>query len=49
MSIVRIGLSETKQFAAGYDTIFGRKPRAVKKPTAAKRKAASGKRAGKRN
>lgn len=35
MSIVRIGLSETKQFAEGYDAIFGKKDRettAKKKP-----------------
>lgn len=25
MSIVRIGLSETKNFAEGYDSIFGKK------------------------
>ena len=25
MSIVRVGLSETKNFAEGYDTIFGKK------------------------
>lgn len=36
MSIVRIGLSETKHFAEGYDAIFGKKPAkpARKKPAA---------------
>ncbi len=33
MSIVRIGLAETKKFAAGYDAIFGKKKEApAKKP-----------------
>jgi hypothetical protein len=32
MSIVRVGLSETKKFAAGYDTIFVKKSRAPNKP-----------------
>jgi hypothetical protein len=31
MSIVRVGLAETKKYAAGYDTIFARKSRAAKK------------------
>jgi hypothetical protein len=31
MSIVRVGLSETKKFAAGYDTIFRKKARPAKK------------------
>jgi hypothetical protein len=48
MSIVRIGLSETKHFADGYDTIFGKRSKAAKKPAAAKRKAAPRKKAGKR-
>jgi hypothetical protein len=48
MSIVRIGLSETKHFADGYDAIFGRKSRASKKPAAAKRKATPRKKAAKR-
>jgi hypothetical protein len=26
VSIIRIGLSETKNFAEGYDVIFGKKP-----------------------
>jgi hypothetical protein len=37
MSIVRIGMAENKNYAAGYDAIFGKKG-AAKKPTA-KRKA----------
>jgi hypothetical protein len=32
VSIVRIGLAETKNFREGYEAIFGRK-RAIKKPT----------------
>jgi len=35
MSIVRIGLGETKNFAEGYDAIFGKKA-ATTKPSAAK-------------
>jgi len=38
MSIVRIGLSETKKFAAGYDGIFARKARAAKKARPAAKK-----------
>ncbi len=39
MSIVRVGLSETKKFADGYDAIFGKKkakPAAVAARPAAK-------------
>ncbi len=36
MSIVRVGLSATKQFADGYDAIFARKKSAAKKLPAAK-------------
>ena len=40
VSIVRVGLAETKNFAEGYDAIFGgKKPAAAKKP-APKAKAA---------
>ena len=39
MSIVRIGLGETKGFGTGYDAIFGKKKAAAPKP-AAKRPAA---------
>ncbi len=35
MSIIRVGLAETKRFAEGYDAIFGKKT-ASKKPTTAK-------------
>ena len=40
MSIVRIGLAETKKFGAGYDAIFGKKKEAPAKKTkaAAKKK-----------
>ena len=39
MSIVRVGLSETKKFAEGYDAIFGKKKQSQpkKRQTAAKR------------
>lgn len=36
VSIVRVGLAETRNFAEGYDAIFGGKKSAAKKP--AKRK-----------
>ena len=32
MSIVRIGLGETKNFAEGYDAIFGKKDKKETKP-----------------
>ena len=35
MSIVRVGLAETKNFATGYDAIFGSKPSAKKKTATA--------------
>lgn len=31
MSIVRVGLAETRNFAVGYDAIFGAKPSPKKK------------------
>jgi len=37
MSIVRIGLAETKNFSDGYDAIFGKKRTAAKKPAKAKK------------
>jgi hypothetical protein len=41
VSIVRIGLSQTKKFGAGYDAIFAKKARAAPKAKpAAKKKAA---------
>ena len=39
MSIVRIGMAETKNYGAGYDAIFGKKTAAAKKPTAKKKAA----------
>ena len=33
MSIVRVGLAETKNFSDGYDAIFGKKKLAPKKAT----------------
>ncbi|MFL5338930.1 MAG: hypothetical protein ACJ8F7_02085 [Gemmataceae bacterium] len=36
MSIVRIGLAETKNFSNGYDAIFGKKPTAKKSAGKAK-------------
>ena len=41
MSIIRIGLAETKHFAEGYDAIFGNKKEG--KPTKAKAKKAKAK------
>ena len=45
MSIVRVGLAETKNFSEGYEAIFGKKiaeestkPKAVTKNAAAKKK-----------
>lgn len=38
MSIVRIGLSETRKFAAGYDAIFAKKKAKPKKKSTAKKK-----------
>jgi hypothetical protein len=40
MSIVRIGLAETKNFSDGYDAIFGKKKAAEQKPAAKAKKAA---------
>jgi hypothetical protein len=42
VSIVRVGLAETKKFAEGYDAIFGRKAAAKEE---AKAKPATGKKA----
>ena len=36
MSIVRIGLAETKKFAEGYESIFGSKKKKTAKPAEAK-------------
>jgi hypothetical protein len=51
VSIVRVGLSETKKFAEGYDAIFGKKKKGgqAKKATAsAKAGTARKKKAGKK-
>lgn len=40
MSIVRIGLAETKKFAEGYEAIFGKKKDDKPSKTKAKKKAA---------
>lgn len=48
MSIVRIGLSESKNYSAGYDAIFAKKKPAAKKPTAGKKPAAKKKAAKKK-
>ncbi len=36
MSIVRIGMAETKNYSDGYDAIFGKKKPVAKKPAAKK-------------
>ena len=41
VSIVRVGLAETKNFATGYDAIFGSKPSAKKKTATASKKPAA--------
>lgn len=48
VSIVRIGLSESKNYSAGYDAIFAKKKPAAKKPTAGKKPAAKKKAAKKK-
>ena len=50
VSIVRVGLSETKKFAEGYDAIFGKKKKGgqAKKAAPAKASAARKKKAGKK-
>jgi hypothetical protein len=37
VSIVRIGLAETKKFAEGYESIFGKKKKEDDKPAEAKK------------
>jgi hypothetical protein len=39
VSIVRVGLSETKEFSRGYDAIFGGKAKPAKKAPVKKEKA----------
>jgi hypothetical protein len=51
VSIVRVGLAETKKFAEGYDAIFGKKKKggqARKAPASAKAGTARKKKAGKK-
>lgn len=43
MSIIRVGLSETKKFADGYEAIFGKKAGSESKKPKATAKSASGK------
>ena len=43
VSIVRIGLAETKKFAEGYDAIFGKKKNSKSKKTSATAKSEIGK------
>jgi hypothetical protein len=38
MSIIRVGLAETKNYAGGWDSIFGGKKKTAKPKTAAKKK-----------
>ena len=49
MSIVRVGLAETKNFAEGYDLIFGKKKATKAKKAAAPAKAKKKKPAKKKN
>ena len=46
VSIVRIGLAETKKFSEGYDAIFGKRPAAAKPKKTAKKPAAAKAKAG---
>lgn len=48
MSIVRVGLSETKNFAEGYEAIFGKKKAAPAKKTRAAKASAAPKKKKKR-
>jgi hypothetical protein len=43
VSIVRVGLAETKQFSEGYDAIFGRKKAGKARKSAATAKTSSAK------
>ena len=47
MSIIRIGLAETKKFADGYEAIFGKKKK-EDKPVKAKKPAKAGKKKAKK-
>jgi len=48
MSIVRVGLGETKKFADGYDAIFGKKKASTGKKTKSTKTPAKGKKAKKK-
>ena len=48
MSIVRIGLSETKHFSEGYDAIFGKPKNAAAAPAKAPKKKAAAKKPAKK-
>jgi len=45
VSIIRVGLAETKKFAEGYDAIFGKKKKSGTKKATASAKAGSAKKA----
>ena len=45
MSIIRVGLAETKNFSDGYDAIFGKKTAAAPAKKPAKAKASGAKKA----
>ena len=50
MSIIRVGLAETKKFAAGYDAIFGKRKKVAPSARLSKpAKKAAGKKAKKRS
>jgi hypothetical protein len=48
VSIVRIGLAETKNFSEGYEAIFGKKKTSKEQPAAAKKSKKSPSRAKKK-
>lgn len=48
MSIVRVGLQETKGYAEGYEAIFGKKKAGAARKPAAKVKKPAGKKPGKK-
>jgi hypothetical protein len=48
VSIVRVGLAETKDFAVGYDAIFGKKKKAQPKRQAVAKRSQTKKKTGKK-
>ncbi|MBL8793943.1 MAG: hypothetical protein JNM56_08560 [Planctomycetia bacterium] len=48
MSIIRVGLSESKKFAEGYDAIFGNKKKPAEEAPKAKAEAKGEKKKGKK-